>query len=84
MQLMAYTNEITVFYFGSIGDYKKSLPSTYKFEKDYTTGKLWREIQSKIDYSGDILVAGSEVFGSKKPSQVIKDFYANARSIKSI
>ncbi len=66
MQLMAYTNEITVFYFGSIGDYKKSLPSTYKFEKDYTTGKLWREIQSKIDYSGDILVAVNHIYVDMK------------------
>ena len=35
-----------------------------------------------ISAGGDILVAGSEVFGSKNPNQVIRDFYANARSIK--
>ena len=34
-----------------------------------------------ISAGGDILVAGSEVFGSKNPNQVIRDFYANARSI---
>ena len=34
-----------------------------------------------ISAGGDILVAGSEVFGSKNPYQVIKDFYANAHSI---
>ena len=37
-----------------------------------------------ISAGGDILVAGSEVFGSKNPNQVIKDFYTNAHSIKSI
>ena len=35
-----------------------------------------------ISAGGDILVAGSEVFGSKNPNQVIRDFYANARSIQ--
>jgi ribulose-phosphate 3-epimerase len=35
-----------------------------------------------ITAGGDILVAGSEVFGSKNPNQVIRDFYANARSIQ--
>ena len=35
-----------------------------------------------ISAGGDILVAGSEVFGSKNPSQVIRDFYANAHSIQ--
>ena len=35
-----------------------------------------------IAAGGDILVAGSEVFGSKNPNQVIRDFYANARSIQ--
>ena len=30
-----------------------------------------------ISAGGDILVAGSEVFGSKNPQKVIKDFYAN-------
>ena len=32
---------------------------------------------------GDILVAGSEVFGSKNPQKVIKDFYASAKSINA-
>ncbi len=35
-----------------------------------------------ISAGGDILVAGSEVFGSKNPNQVIRDFYANASSIQ--
>ena len=34
-----------------------------------------------ISAGGDILVAGSEVFGSKNPEKVIKDFYKNAHSI---
>ena len=34
-----------------------------------------------ISAGGNILVAGSEVFGSKNPNQVIKDFYTNAHSI---
>ena len=38
--------------------------------------------QEVISAGGDILVAGSEVFGSKNPNQVIRDFYANARSIQ--
>ena len=33
-----------------------------------------------ISAGGDILVAGSEVFGSKNPEKVIKDFYTNAQS----
>ena len=33
-----------------------------------------------ISAGGDILVAGSEVFGSKNPEKVIKDFYTNAHS----
>ena len=37
-----------------------------------------------ISAGGDILVAGSEVFGSKNPQKVIKDFYANAKSAVSI
>ena len=66
MQLMSNTNEITVFYFGSIGDHKQSLPSKYSFEKDYTTGKLWNELQSKIDYSGEILVAVNHTYVDMK------------------
>ena len=38
--------------------------------------------QEVISAGGNILVAGSEVFGSKNPNQVIRDFYANARSIQ--
>ena len=37
--------------------------------------------QEVISAGGNILVAGSEVFGSKNPNQVIKDFYTNAHSI---
>ena len=37
-----------------------------------------------ISAGGDILVAGSEVFGSENPQKVIKDFYANAKSAVSI
>ena len=37
--------------------------------------------QEVISAGGNILVAGSEVFGSKDPNQVIKDFYTNAHSI---
>ena len=37
-----------------------------------------------ISAGADILVAGSEVFGSKNPQKVIKDFYANAKSVVSI
>ena len=37
-----------------------------------------------ISAGGDILVAGSEVFGSENPQKVIKDFYANAKSVVSI
>ena len=33
---------------------------------------------------GDILVAGSEVFGSKNPEKVIKDFYTNAHSAQAM
>ena len=40
--------------------------------------------QEVISAGGNILVAGSEVFGSKNPNQVIKDFYTNAHSIQSI
>ena len=37
-----------------------------------------------ISAGGDILVAGSEVFGSKNPEKVIKDFYTNARSAQAM
>ena len=37
-----------------------------------------------ISAGGDILVAGSEVFGSENPQKVIKDFYANAKSAVSV
>ena len=37
-----------------------------------------------ISAGGDILVAGSEVFGSKNPEKVIKDFYTNAHSAQAM
>ena len=37
-----------------------------------------------ISAGGDILVAGSEVFGSKNPEKIIKDFYTNAHSIQAM
>ena len=37
-----------------------------------------------ISAGGDILVAGSEVFGSENPQKVIKDFYANAKYAVSV
>ena len=37
-----------------------------------------------ISAGGNILVAGSEVFGSKNPEKVIKDFYTNARSSQAM
>ena len=36
-----------------------------------------------ISAGADILVAGSEVFGSKEPQNVIKKFYANAKAINA-
>ena len=36
-----------------------------------------------ISAGGDILVAGSEIFGSKEPQNVIKKFYANAKAINA-
>ena len=36
-----------------------------------------------ISAGGDILVAGSEVFGSKEPQNVIKKFYASANAINA-
>ena len=36
-----------------------------------------------ISAGGDILVAGSEIFGSKEPQSVIKKFYANAKAINA-
>ena len=39
--------------------------------------------QEVISAGGDILVAGSEVFGSKDPKNVIKKFYASAKAINA-
>jgi len=39
--------------------------------------------QEIISAGGDILVAGSEVFGSDNPQNVIKEFYANANTINA-
>ena len=67
-------------------DYKKYLKDNCleRVQIQVDGGIKLHNAQEVISAGGDILVAGSEVFGSKKPSQVIKDFYANARSIKSI
>ena len=43
-----------------------------------------RDSNEVISAGADILVAGSEVFGSEDPQKVIKDFYANAKSALSI
>ena len=39
--------------------------------------------QEIISAGGNILVAGSEVFGSDNPQNVIKEFYANANTINA-
>ena len=39
--------------------------------------------QEIISAGGDILVAGSEVFGSDNPQNVIKEFYASANTINA-
>ena len=44
----------------------KACQAKYSFEKDYTTGKLWNELQSKIDYSGEILVAVNHTYVDMK------------------
>ena len=36
-----------------------------------------------ISAGGDILVAGSEVFGSENPQGIIKEFYSAAKTIIS-
>ena len=78
--------------FGGQG-YIKSSTARIMEINDYLKDNCLERIQIQVDggiklhnanevisAGANILVAGSEVFGSKNPQKVIKDFYANAKS----
>jgi len=76
---------------GYIKDSTKRIAEIKKYLKDNCLERVQIQVDGGIKLhnakevilaGGDILVAGSEVFGSKNPQKVIKDFYANAKSIK--
>jgi len=77
---------------GYIKDSTKRIAEIKKYLKDNCLERVQIQVDGGIKLhnakevilaGGDILVAGSEVFGSKNPQKVIKDFYANAKSINA-
>ena len=77
---------------GYIKDSTKRIAEIKKYLKDNCLERVQIQVDGGIKLhnakevilaGGDILVAGSEVFGSKNPQKVIKDFYASAKSINA-